>query len=293
MWLLLAVVSSLCLGFYDIFKKISLTGNNVLSVLFLNTLFGALFLSPIVVAGIVSGDFGFGGVASNHLYILLKSFIVLTSWILGYFGMKHLPITITGPVNATRPVLVLVGAIVVFGEQLNLLQWLGIALGFTSLFFISRIGSREGFSLRSSRWLWFCLGAAFFGAVSALYDKYLLRHFHPLQVQAWYSLYQCVIMGITVLILSRTHHDSVPFHWRWSIPFIAVFLTVADLAYFYSLSLPDSMISVVSMIRRGSVLVSFLYGVIFLRERHIRLKLIDLAVLLASLTLLVLGSAMK
>ena len=47
MWIILAIASSLCLGIYDIFKKLSLNGNNVLTVLFLNTLFGTLLMSPV------------------------------------------------------------------------------------------------------------------------------------------------------------------------------------------------------------------------------------------------------
>ena len=290
MWILLAVMSSMCLGVYDIFKKLSLGGNNVLTVLFFNTLFGALLMSPILVLTVAEGSIGFGGDPMGYLYIIIKSLIVLSSWTMGYYAVKNLPLTITGPINATRPVLVLLGALLIFGERLNALQWVGILLGFCSLYFISRLGSKEGFSVKHSVWLWLMLGATVMGAVSGLYDKYLLRLYEPLQVQAWYSLYQCVIMGTVVMIIKRVSHDTTPFVWRWTIPCIALFLTIADVAYFYSLSIDGSMISVVSMIRRGSVLVSFLYGVAVLREKNVKMKLIDLSILLLGLICLVLGS---
>lgn len=290
MWVILAISSAVCLGFYDIFKKLSVTANNVLTVLLLNTLFGTLLMSPVIATGAAHGDFGLGNSLTGHLLIMLKSVIVLASWILGYFSIKHLPLTITGPINATRPILVLVGALLIFGETLNALQWCGILLGFTSLYLVSRIGRKEGHSIVHDRWLWMSIGAMVMGAVSGLYDKWLLRSYEPLQVQAWYSLYQLIIMGITVLLLKRAGHDRTPFRWKWTIPCIAVFLTIADMAYFYALSYDDSMISVVSMIRRGSVIVSFLFGVIVLREKNLRLKLIDLSVLLVGLVLLVLGS---
>lgn len=285
MWILLAVVSAICLGFYDIFKKISVKGNNVLAVLLLNTLFSTLLMSPVFFAGASLGD----GVMS-HAQILLKAVIVLSSWILGYFAIKHLPLTIQGPINASRPVIVLVGALLVFGERLNLVQWAGIALGFASLFFISRVGSKEGFAFKRSKWLWFSIGATVLGAISALYDKYLLQYYEPTSVQAWYSLYQMIIMGCVVGIMIKSGHNPGKFHWSWAITCISLFLTIADLAYFYSLSLDDSMISIVSMIRRGSVVVSFFYGVIALRETHVKEKLIDLGILLVSLVLLVIGS---
>lgn len=294
MWILLAIVSALCLGFYDISKKISVANNNVLKVLFLNTLFCTLLLSPTLVSELSSGTYGPGNGLTGHLHLLLKAAIVLSSWILGYFGIKHLPLTIAGPINASRPVMVLAGAVLIFGEQLNALQWCGVTLGFGSLLFISRIGAKEGFSFKNSRWLWFSIGAAVMGAVSALYDKYLLRLYPPLAVQAWYSLYQLVLMGGVLILLMRFGaQKGGKLQWRWSILLISVFLTIADLAYFYALSLPGSMIAVVSMLRRGAVIVSFCYGVFALKEKDIKMKLIDLSILLVGLTLLAVGAAAK
>ncbi len=290
MWILLAFISALCLGFYDIFKKISVRDNNVLVVLFLNTVFGTLLMSPFLISGMSGSDVPLGGTWVGHARIVLKAVIVLSSWILGYFAIKHLPLTIQGPINATRPVIVLVGALAVFGERLNLWQWAGILLGFGSLYMISRIGSREGLSFRHSRWLWMSVGATVLGAVSALYDKYLMQFYRPADVQAWYSLYQCVMMGAVVAILrSSKNGHSQRFRWRWSIPCISLFLTVADLAYFYSLSVDGSMIAVVSMIRRGSVIVSFVYGVLILRERNVKAKVLDMGLLMLGLLLLVIG----
>ena len=141
MWILLAVCSALGLGFYDKMHKLSVRDNNVPTVIFPNTLFGTLLMSPVIVMNLAHGGFGLNDTVYGHLQIMLKAVIVLSSWILGYFSIKHLPLTIQGPVNASRPVIVLVGALLVFGERLNLLQWLGILLGFVSLFMISRIGA--------------------------------------------------------------------------------------------------------------------------------------------------------
>ena len=53
MWVFLAFVSAFFLGFYDIAKKKSLNGNAVLSVLFFNTIFGALIFLPFAIVSAV------------------------------------------------------------------------------------------------------------------------------------------------------------------------------------------------------------------------------------------------
>ncbi|MCD8388047.1 MAG: DMT family transporter [Bacteroidales bacterium] len=294
-WIALALGSAFCLGFYDIFKKISLRGNNVLIVLMLNTVFSAALMSPVWASEIANGTWGLGGTWHGHLLIIIKALIVLASWVLGYYAIKHLPLTIQAPINASRPVVVLVGALLIFGERLNWLQWIGILLGFLSLFMISRLGSKEGFDLKGSRWVWLSIGAMFLGAVSALYDKYLMQYFLPTDVLAWYSLYQCILMSALVgvlLYIDWRKGKSVggAFQWRWAIPGIAIFSMSADLMYFYSLSVEGSMVAIISMIRRGSVIVSFLYGVIVLHEKNVRAKAIDLGILLVSLLILILGA---
>lgn len=290
MWIVFAVCSALGLGFYDVMKKLSVRENNVPIVLWFNTLFGTILMMPVIIELLIGGSVGLGDSVRGHLMILLKSGIVLTSWVLGYFAIKHLPLTIQGPINASRPVIVLIGAMLIFGERLNYVQWAGILLGFASLFFISRLGAKEGFSMKRSAWLWMSIGATILGAVSALYDKYLMQFYRPLEVQAWYSLYQLLLMSVAVAVIHRSTRVKTPFRWRWTIVGISVFLTAADLAYFYALSLPGAMISVISMIRRGSVIVSFTYGVMVLREKHVRAKVVDLVLLLLSLALLVAGS---
>lgn len=298
MWLLLAFTSAVLLGFYDVFKKKSLKDNAVLPVLFLNTVFSSLIFLPFIIISFTSTNVLQGSVFELpvvgwdvHKYIVLKSFIVLTSWIFGYFAMKHLPITIVGPINATRPVMVLVGAMLLFGERLNLYQWIGVSLAIISFFMLSRSGKKEGINFAKNKWIFFLIMATVTGAISGLYDKFLMKHFAPMLIQSWYNLYQVFIMGTILFLLWWPNRKrSTPFRWDWSIILISVFLCAADFVYFYSLSFEESMISVVSMIRRGSVIVSFLFGAVLFREKNLKSKAIDLVLVLIGMIFLYLGS---
>lgn len=304
MWLILAFVSAALLGFYDVFKKEALKGNAVIPVLFLNTLFCSLIFVPFIGASasglLQAGDMFYIPSAGWEVqrYILLKSCIVLASWLFGYFGMKQLPLTIVGPINATRPVMVLVGALLVFGERLNAWQWTGVALAVLSFFMLSRSGKKEGIDFKHNRWVFCIVLASLLGAVSGLYDKYLMASpanggvgLDRMVVQSYYNFYQFLMMGAMLLLLWwPRRHQTAPFRWHWCILLISLFLSAADFVYFYALSMDGAMISIVSMVRRGSVVVSFLFGAMVFHEKNLRSKAVDLALVLLGMVFLYLGS---
>ncbi|MBQ3958916.1 MAG: DMT family transporter [Muribaculaceae bacterium] len=289
MWIAFALISSLSLGFYDVVKKVALKDNNVFFVLFLNTLLCTLFMSPFLVGTATDATSNFVK-PMNHVLIFIKSVIVTSSWLLGYFAIKHLPLTIQSSINAFRPILVLVGAILIFGESLNALQWIGIVLGFFSLLWVGFIGRREGFSIRKNKWIWAGLISVVLWAISGLYDKYLMTRFKPINVEAWYSFYQLVIMSVVMLLTWKGLKKRENYEWRWSILLISVFICIADLSYFFALSEPDSLVSIASMLRRGSALVAFFYGIFVLKEKDVKLKIIDQCILIAGVIFMILGS---
>lgn len=297
MWLAFALASALFLGFYDVAKKQSLKDNAVIPVLWLHTLFCSLIMLPFTLlsakTGALDGSLFYVPVAGweMHRLIILKAAIVLGSWVFGYFGMKHLPITLFGPINATRPIIVLLGGLLLFGEKLNLYQWIGVIIAIVSFLMLSRSGKKEGIDFVHNRWVFCVIMATLLGAVSALFDKYLLGRFNNMFVQAWSNFYQLGLM--TVILFTMwwpTRKRTTPFRWRWPIILISLFLTLADYAYFYSLTSADSMICIVSMIRRSSVIVSFLCGALLFHEKNLKSKAVDLVLVLIGLVFLLIGS---
>ena len=301
MWIILAFISASLLGLYDVAKKQALKANAVLMVLLLNTLFSTLLFSPVIINSLFDLGWFEGtrfaisvGSAAEHGAVMIKAVLVLTSWVLGYFGLKELPLTIAAPIHATRPVMTLVGAMIVFGERLNLTQWAGVLLAVGSLFMLSRSGKKEGIDFRHNRGVLLVGLAAVTGACCGLYDRHIMHSLEPMFVQSWYVLYQAILMTITIAILTifkvKKQGSSDPFHWSWAIPLISLFLSAADVAYLFALSDADAMISVVSMIRRSSVLVSFTCGALLFHERNLKAKAFDLALIFIGAILLYIGS---
>ena len=292
MWLALAFLSAALLGLYDTSKKAALRDNAVIPVLFLNTVFSTLIFSPFIISSLHSGaSCSDTSLVHAHLLIFAKSCIVLTSWLFGYFGLKHLPITIVGPINATRPILVMLGAMMVFGERLNAWQWGGVVLAMFSLMMLSRSSKRENVDFAHNKWIWFIAAAALTGACSGLYDKYIMRMLDASFVQGWYNFYQMLLMGVLMIVLWLPNRSkSTPFRWSWAIPLISIFISAADFAYLSALEQPDSLISVVSLVRRSSVIVSFICGAIIFKERNLKAKALDLIFILAGMVLIWVGS---
>ena len=221
MWTLLAFLSALCLGCYDVSKKIALRSNRVVDVLTISVCFSALLLSvPLLLSRLspeMMSDTPFYVPRIDlqaHLYTILKSAIVLSSWVFAYISLKHLPISLVSPMQATRPMWTLIGALLLFDERLNSWQWTGVILAIGTVFAYSLTNAK--LSTRSSdtqpstlnRYHLFLALAILIGACSGLYDKYLMRRYDHNAVQVYYTFYQAIMMLVTWVIINRKNLKS-------------------------------------------------------------------------------------
>jgi len=275
-WLYLGIASGMILGVYDLCKKASVRENAVLPVLLISNITCAVVWVPFVLWSTFDPDSLPHPILlvdslslTEHLYLFIKACIVGVSWLLGYFALKHLPISIASTIGATRPVYTLIGALILFQESPNSQQWIGMLI--TLLFFIalSIVGRREGIRFENNRWIWLVIAATMAGACSGLWDKYLLATLgmRVSTVQAWFSIYLVLFMIIPFWGWLKNWWPRSRFEWRWSIPAIGIALLAADFTYFTALSEPDAMISIISCLRRGSVLVTFTLGTYLYKEK--------------------------
>lgn len=305
MWTVLAFISAVCLGFYDISKKIALRDNRVVDVLTLSVCISALVLSvPLILSRLypemMSGTPFYVPTLDMeaHLYTVLKSMIVLSSWVFGYLSIKHLPISVVSPMQATRPMWTLIGALLIFGERLNTWQWIGVCLAIGTVFIFSFF-TRHPRTPRTPRdpslnryYIALAL-TIILGACSGLYDKYLMRRYDHNAVQVYYTIYQAILMLVVWAIDSYRHPRTprVPgIPSILPIAMISLFLIISDNVYMLALRDPDSLIAVVSTIRRGGAVIGFAYGLIFLKEQDPLQKVLCMAGICAGLICLAIGS---
>lgn len=286
-WVLPILGSALMLGIYDVFKKHAVRENSVMPVLFLATLSGTVFF--LLLTGVraffapVSLDWS-GDVLG---LTFLKSLLVAASWAFVYYGLRELPVSIAAPLRSTAPLWSLLGAILIFHEIPLPWQWLGIFLIFTGCLLFTLIGQKENFSWHSKG---FCctMTGTLLGSASALYDKFLLgtHHIDPTTLQFHFSWMLVAILGGALLFKQLFLPAKAPFQWRWSIVATGVLLIVADALYFYALSTPDARISILSLLRRSSVVVAFAVGGGIFREKLLLPKGAALTIILAGAAIL-------
>jgi transporter family protein len=296
MWITLSLISALLLGGYEVLKKLALRGNAVLPVLYVASLAGAMVFAPCLVLSTIIPDassaMGMLYMPSmtwqQHALTLVKSGIVGTSWVLSYYAMRYLPITIVSPTHAISPMFTLLGAVTLLGETLSATQWVGVVVTMTFFWFFSRAGKLESISFLRNRWMLCLYGGMLLSATSGLFDKYLLARagLPKTTMQAWFNIYMLVVLLPFVLLKWWPTRRDNRFVFRWAAPLIGICLAVADFVYFHALSQPESLVSIVSALRRCSVVVPFALGAFFLREQHIQRKLLLLLGMMAGVALI-------
>lgn len=288
-WLLLAFASAVFLGFYDLAKKKSVQDNAVRPVLFLCSAFYALFMLPVLIWGDCEPL-----TLKDHFYLMTKALIVGASWLFTYNAIAHMPLSISTTIRALAPLFTIMIAVGFMGERPFAMQWIGIAICVCSYIGLSMAGRKEMGHFFSNGWVISMLLGTILASCSGIYDKFILQrmNFEPMTVQVWFSIYMMVVQFLTTAFTwFPKRKSSTPFQFRWSFLAVAALLIIADRCYFLAVSDKDALISIITVLRRSSVFISFLAGILIFRERKSKLKLLALLGVVVGLCLISLGKS--
>ena len=286
MWMYLGLLAALFLGLHNLCKKHAVQGNEVFPVLLGTITSGFLLLLPLFVGSVFYPEY-LENIQlyittipwKTHGFIAIKSAIMSASWVLAYQALKHLPITIVTPIRSAGPFFTFIGAILIYQEKPNMLQWIGFFLIIFSVILYSRIGKKEGIIFKKNKWIFAIIGATFLGASSGLYDKYLVQNLalNPQTLQFWFCFYTMLILLIILTITWFPYAEKrKAFKWRWTIPMIGILLVGADYFYFKALQDPDALIMLLSAIKRSQLIIAVVIGGIVFKEKNKRKKLVPL-----------------
>ncbi|MGN0228400.1 MAG: EamA family transporter [Muribaculaceae bacterium] len=308
MWLIFAFVSAGIVGLRDFFKKISLQDNATIVVLCFVAIYSALLFMPFIVISHfttwLNGTFFYVPASTPmlHFCCIVKCWLLIGCWLCSFYGIKHLPLSVSGIIAAFGPVETVLAAMAIYGERLNGLQWIGVMVSMMSLVILGLHGKKGSSDFRRDRYFWIMLLSTVFSTAAAIWDKFAMGRIEDgglgqsvMFIQSWYNIYQAVFMAITLLIVKQSsankrHSSCQVIRFSSAILMVSVCQVAADLLYDAALQLPGCLVSILSMVRRSSVIVSFLLAVALLGERDVRTKAVDLTLVLMGMLLIFLGS---
>lgn len=286
LWITLSLFSALFLGLYDITKKSALDSNAVWPVLFFCSFTGAVVFLPFLFLGKVPRIS-----PMEHWLVILKALLVTGSWAFTFNAMARMPLSLTAPIRASAPLFTILMAVSFMDERPSVLQWSGILVSIASYVVMSFAGRKETGHFWSNVWILSMFFGTFLGAMSGVYDKFLLQrlHYPPLSLQFWFNVYMALIQGAFAMFFWYPRRARMPFHFRKAILFVGLLLVVADRLYFLALNEPDALVSVVTVIRRSNVVISFAGGILLFKERKTPLKAVAVSGIVIGLLLMALS----
>jgi drug/metabolite transporter (DMT)-like permease len=286
MWMYLGLLAALFLGLHNLCKKHAVQGNAVFPVLFGTISSGFLLLLPLFIGSIYYPEYtkemGFYITDipwKTHGFIFIKSMIMAASWVLAFQALKHLPITIVAPIRSAGPFFTFIGAILIYNERPNSLQWIGFVLIIASVLLYSKVGKKEGIIFKRNKWIFAIIAATFLGASSGLYDKFLVQklELNPQTLQFWFCWYtMLILLGVFAVMWFPKSEKRKDFKWRWTIVGVGVLLQTADYFYFKALQDPEALIMILSAIKRSQLIIAVVVGGLLFKEKNKRKKLVPL-----------------
>lgn len=297
-WIYLGLLAGLVLGTYDFLTKLALKEKTVLEVVFWCSVLGAVLWLPFLCAPAEwSAALRVAGLAPQRLdtgqqmALLPKSVMMVATWILSYYSVKFLPLSISAGVRASGPLWTALGAVLFLSESLNWWQWLGLAVSMGSYYLFSLIGKQEGIHFSRNGWVLSMLMATLLSSANALYDKHILATLHMdlAAVQAYSAVQRG---GIALLLLPWVFREleiMSLLRRNWAVPAIAFAYVLAEYIYLAAVQQEGALISVISVLRRTNLVMVFALSTLFFRENNIQRKTLAIAGVLLGIVLTIMG----
>lgn len=271
LWILFIVIYSLLKGSREGMKKAALKKSGSTEILFFYTLVGLILVLPF-------SKEAFSLAPLYIFYAFLKALVVCTAWIFAFTAIKNMSVSLYGVMDLSRMVFSTALGVFVLGEAFTVNKAIGVGLVILGLLLVNLKKSTSGKGM-SVTVLVAALLNCFFNAVSGTMDKILMQYMHSSQLQFWFMFFMTVIYGAVILI--RRERISVKcLKTNFWIPLMSLSLIVGDKLLFEANRSPLSEVTLMTVIKQSSVLVTVLTGWLVFKEKHILYKLMCTGIVL-------------
>ena len=305
-WILLTLVYGLLKGGREISKKKAMDKSSVMEVLLIYTLIGFLIVVPRAPHAMGMEPYQYG-------LVLIKSFSIFLAWMMGFHALKHLPVSLYGVLDLSRVLLGTLMGVIILHEVLLWNQMLGLALvafGLLALKF-KFIGKRENGKENDTssseseeekeapaenadapegsrtKFVLLAFGSCILNSVSGLLDKILMKDINSSQMQFWYMFFLLVLYALYVLVTrTKIRKEAFKNGWIW---LMSIMFVIGDASLFIANADPDSLVTVMTVVKQSACFVTILGGKFVFHEKGIAYRLFCASIIFTGIVISVMG----
>lgn len=263
-WIFLVLMYGILKGIRDVIKKKALEKNTVMEVLFFYTIIAFIMVTPS------AGE----AIALDKKYIALiavKSAFVFSAWVLGFKCLKELPVSFYGVMDLSGVLFSTVMGVMLLNEVLNINQYIGLALVMIGLLLVNYNKGSKGEI--KTKYAIMALISCVLNASSGVMDKVLMKDMTSSQLQFWFMAMMCVLYLIYILITKEKLNLLSIKNNLWIIV-MSVLFVVGDKALFHANSIPESSVSVMTLLKQSACFITIIGGRIVFKEKNIVYRII-------------------
>lgn len=274
-WIIFVIIYGILKGSREPVKKTILKDCSVLSTLFVYTAIGFLMSVPTAkeITNVPPYIFGL---------ILLKSFSIVVAWIAGFVAIKKVPVSIYGITDTSRVIFSTLMGVVFLGEHLTEKSVIGLILVVIGLYIAN--AKKDKNSEYKMKYIWILILSCGLNGISGTLDKYIMSTgtITSSALQFWFML----TLSIMYLLYSFIKREKLEIKKCLKNPWIYVLsfsLILGDRLLFIANSDPNSKVTVMTLIKQSSAVVTIILGRVIYKEKNIIKKLICAGIIITGI----------
>lgn len=273
-WILPVFAYSFLKGTRDGMKKAAIKKNSANEILFFYTLIGLLLTLP----------FCSSAFSLEPIYIFwafVKASVVCIAWLFSFVALDGMSVSLFGVMELARMVFSTLLGVFALKEDFTLPKAIGVALVILGLVLVNI--KKDSKSKQVSLWIVTAsVLNCFFNALSGTLDKILMKHMESSQLQFWFMLFMSLIYGV-ILLIKREKVSVKSVGTNYWIPLMSISLIIGDRLLFDANASPQSQVTLMTLIKQSSVIVTVITGWLFFKEKNILYKLMCSMIVLSGI----------
>lgn len=264
-WILCTFIHAVFAGIFQTSNKKARESNSVLEIL------GVFSLISLILTFFISKNVF--DIRTFYLFLVfIKSSVIVGALLLNLYAVKNISLSKYGIIHLSRVIFSVLLSVIILKEKLTPTIIIGIIIVIIGLYMVN-IVSKEEKKVSSFKYEIMLLISCFLNSISAILDKSLSQYLTNSQLQFWYILFITFIYWVIILIRKQEINFKTIKKNYW-IPIMAFTLIIGDKVLFIANGIPESQVSVMTVIKQFSTIETIILGKLLYNEKNIVKKIL-------------------